>query len=72
MHSVRLERGEWEQTRLVCACILRYSAKRVLDVRDVLPLPWDKTDKQSPTRQLSNAELKARYESAKKRYGFTE
>lgn len=66
-----LERSGWEQTRFLGACVLRYGAKRMLDVRDVLPFPWDKTDSRSSTRNLSDAELKVRYESAKKRYGFT-
>lgn len=68
----KLERNEWEQTRFLGACVVRYSAKRILDVRDVLPLPWDKAEKQSPIQQMSNAELKSRYKSAKRRYGFTE
>ncbi len=66
-----LERSEWEQTRFLCACVLQYGAKKTLDVRNVLPLPWDKTEGQSLTQGLSDTELKARYESAKKRYGFT-
>ncbi len=65
-----LEQGEWEQTRLLCACILQDRLKQSLDVREVLPLPWDKKHDQSPARDLSNAELKTRYEAAKKRYGL--
>lgn len=65
-----MERAAWEQTRQICVCVLQVGSKRPLDARVVFPLPWDETIGKSRPERLSDTELKARYEAAKKRYGI--
>ena len=69
LHDEYSVRSSWEQTRVLCTAMLQPYSKKKLRVRDVFPLPWDRKGQQEADA-LSEAERKAQYEAAKKRYGI--
>ena len=60
-------RNGWEETRVICQCVLQPYSKRKLSARDVFPLPWDERDEEEEEEVLTEEERRPRYEAAKKR-----
>ena len=61
----------WEQIRMVCLCVLQPHSKNALSAKDVLSFPWDEnSDRENETDNLSKEEIMARFEAAKRVYGF--
>lgn len=62
-------RSSWQRTRILLIGLLQPWSKYSLDAHEVLPLPWDE-DNGTPDEKLSEEEIDARFEAAKKRYGL--
>ena len=65
----RIMRTSWEQTRALMQSVLQPHSKKHLSATEILPLPWDKKEK-SPTEPISDEDIAARYEAARKKYGM--
>jgi hypothetical protein len=70
--EVRKERSAWERNRWLAVCVVQPYSKKTLGVKDIAVFPWEKEE---PTRQdakpaMSMEEIKERYKSALKEYGF--
>lgn len=68
-------RQQWEQSRMMCMCMLQPYSKSKLKPRDVMQFPWDETPakaktKSRPKEELSEEERMERYRKAAKRYGY--
>jgi hypothetical protein len=64
-------RQQWEQSRMVCMCMLQPYSKKRLQPRDVMKFPWDKKEQEeaerkqlTPRKDLSREELMQRYRAA--------
>ncbi len=67
----RLERAEWERMRMECLCSLQPHSKTKLTTRDILTFPWEKEPEGEKEKEtLTKAEIRERYERAKKRWGL--
>jgi hypothetical protein len=70
-------RQQWEQSRMMCMCMLQPYSKKRLQPRDVMRFPWDETPAKSaerkesrPREELSDEERMERYRKAARRYGY--
>lgn len=67
-HSIRKE--QWEQVRTLAAfCIAPWNSKNK-KITDLMPLPWDKSVKEYPNKELSEEEKRRRFEEALKNRGL--
>lgn len=64
-------RDEWERLRWLMLYVTQPHSKKVLELEDVLKLPWDKLKQTiNPDRPQSDEDARSRFEAAKKRYGL--